>query len=166
MPSVGWMTPARKVKKENNKQDQEDEKIYLPPRNVSLGQKMTEYSEGKCKPDIKLRTISSDWENMLYMSCQKGGNPRVARYASYIFRYLVPYETYCDWVSTVNYVGLMGKYALPINLRRTLRKYIEERFPELSSDNWKEIRDVVNDILRVKRSSEFFSRQANTVHLW
>lgn len=122
-----------------------------------MAKKLSEYSEGNCRADIKLRTITSHLEKVLYHNCKRSsGNPRPDRYASYIFRYLVPYDVYCDWVAKVNYVGLLGKEALPMNLRRAMRMYIERRFPLLLCDSWREIRDAINEILRVKRRPEFF----------
>lgn len=152
MPSVG-KTPTLSVKKE--KEEMEDQKDMS--RHIAMAKKLAEYSEGKCRADIKLRTITSHLEKVLFHNCKRSsGNPRPDRYASYIFRYLVPYDEYCDWVAKVNYVGLLGKEALPMNLRRTMRMYIERRFPLLSCDSWREIRDVINEILRVKRRPEFF----------
>lgn len=126
---------------------------------ITMAKKLTEYSEGKCRADIALRPISPVLEGILYLNCKKClGNPRPDRYASYLFRALVPYDIYCDWVAKVNYVGLLGKDALPKNLRRTMRTYIEHRFPLLSCANWREIRDVINEILRVKRRPNFFQK--------
>lgn len=156
VPSVG-KTPAMSVKKEKEEEQMEDEEQKNVLRNFAMAKKLAEYSEGKCRADVKLRTITSHLEKVLYHNCKRSsGNPRADRYASYIFRYLVPYDIYCDWVAKVNYVGLLGKEALPTNLRRTMRMYIERRFPELSCDSWREIRDVINEILRVKRRPEFF----------
>lgn len=153
-PSVG-KTPALSVKKEKEEEEMEEKKDMS--RHIAMAKKLAEYSEGKCRADIKLRTITSHLEKVLFHNCKRSsGSPRPDRYASYIFRYLVPYDEYCDWVAKVNYVGLLGKEALPMNLRRTMRMYIERRFPLLSCDNWREIRDVINEILRVKRRPEFF----------
>lgn len=156
VPSVDE-TPALSVeeeKKEEEMQEKEDKDVL---RHIALAKKLAEFSEGHCRADIKLRTITSHLEKVLYHNCKRSsGNPRPDRYASYIFRYLVPYDVYCDWVAKVNYVGLLGKEALPTNLRRTMRMYIERRFPVLSCDGWREIRDVINEILRVKRRPEFF----------
>lgn len=155
-PSVG-KTPALSVKMEKEEEEMEGEDETDMSRHIAMARKLAEYSEGKCRADIKLRTISSHLENVLYHNCKRSsGNPRPDRYASYVFRYLVPYDIYCDWVAKVNYVGLLGKEALPTNLRRTMRMYIERRFPVLSCDRWREIRDVINEILRVKRRPEFF----------
>lgn len=155
-PSVG-KTPALSVKKEKEEKKMEEEEDKEESPHIAMAKKLTEYSEGRCRADIKLRTISSQLEKVLYHNCQRSsGNPRPDRYASYIFRSLVPYDVYCDWVARVNYVGLLGKEALPRNLRRTMRMYIERRFPLLSCDSWREIRDVINEILRVKRRPEFF----------
>lgn len=151
-PSAG-KTPTLSVKKE--KEEMEEQKDMS--RHIAMAKKLAEYSEGKCRADIKLRTITSHLEKVLFHNCKRSsGNPRPDRYASYLFRYLVPYDEYCDWVAKVNYVGLLGKEALPMNLRRTMRMYIERRFPLLSCDSWREIRDVINEILRVKRRPEFF----------
>lgn len=155
MPSVG-KTPPLSVKKEKEEEEMEEDKTDMS-RHVGMARKLSDYSEGRCRADIKLRTISSQLENVLYHNCKRSsGDPRPDRYASYVFRYLVPYEVYCEWVAKVNYVGLLGKEALPTNLRRTLRMYIEHRFPFLSCDKWREIRDAINEILRVKRRPEFF----------
>lgn len=124
---------------------------------IAMATKLAEFSEGRCRAEVKLRPISSHLESVLYNNCKRSsGTPRPDRYASYLFRYLVPYDTYCDWVAKVNYVGLMGKEALPTNLRRAMRMYIDRRFPLLSTERWREIRDVINEILRVKRRPEFF----------
>lgn len=158
-PSLG-KTPALPVKKEKEEQEEREigeEKESDMTRHTAMARKLAEYSEGKCRADVKLRTISSQLERVLYHNCQRSsGNPRPDRYASYIFRYLVPYDVYCDWVAKVNYVGLLGKEALPRNLRRTIRMYIDRRFPFLSTDRWREIRDAINEILRVKRRPDFF----------
>lgn len=155
-PSVG-KTPVLSVKKEKEEEEMEEEEDKDMSRHIAMAKKLAEYNEGRCRADIKLRTISSHLEKVLYHNCKRSsGNPRPDRYASYIFRYLVPYDVYCEWVAKVNYVGLMGKEALPGNLRRTMRMYIEQRFPLLSCDSWREIRDVINEILRVKRRPEFF----------
>lgn len=138
-------------------------------RHIAMANKLAEFSEGHCRADIKLRPITSQLEKVLYHNCRRSsGNPRHDRYASYIFRYLVPYDDYCDWVAKVNYVGLMGKDALPTNLRRAIRMYIDHRFPMLSCDSWREIRDVINEILRVKRRPEFFREydERTNVPLW
>lgn len=157
MPSVG-KTPALlvKKKKEDKEEEEEDEDLYVP-RHIAMAKRLAEYSEGKSRADIKLRSISSHLERVLYHNCKRSsGKPRPDRYASYLFRHLVPYDIYCDWVSKVNYVGLLGKDALPTNLRRTMRMYIERRFTELSCESWREIRDSINEILRVKRRPDFF----------
>lgn len=162
MPSVGE-TPAQSMKKE-----EEDEGRDISPH-TAMAKKLAEYNEGKCRADIKLRTITSHLEKVLYRNCQRrSASPRADRYASFIFRYLVPYDVYCEWVTKVNYVGLLGKEALPTNLRRTMRMYIEYRFPELSCDSWREIRDVINELLRVKRRPEFFrcTEDRTAVALW
>ncbi|MEQ2184306.1 hypothetical protein GOODEAATRI_006459 [Goodea atripinnis] len=150
-------TPALSVKKEKEEMEIGEEKEPDMARHTAMARKLAEYSEGRCRADVKLRTISSQLERVLYHNCQRSsGNPRPDRYASYIFRYLVPYDIYCDWVAKVNYVGLMGKEALPRNLRRTIRMYLDRRFPFLSTDRWREIRDAINEILRVKRRPDFF----------
>ncbi|MED6253998.1 hypothetical protein ATANTOWER_011605 [Ataeniobius toweri] len=133
-PSLG-KTPALSVKKEKEEMEIGEEKEPDMARHTAMARKLAEYSEGRCRADVKLRTISSQLERVLYHNCQRSsGNPRPDRYASYIFRYLVPYDIYCDWVAKVNYVGLMGKEALPRNLRRTIRMYLDRRFPFLSTD--------------------------------
>lgn len=155
-PSVGE-TPVPSVKQEKEEEEIKVEEDKDMSRHIAMAKKLAEFSEGNCRADIKLRTITSNLEKVLYHNCQRSsGIPRPDRYASYIFRYLVPYDVYCEWVAKVNYVGLLGKEALPTNLRRTMRMYIERRFPELSCDSWREIRDVINEILRVKRRPEFF----------
>lgn len=155
-PSLG-KTPALSVKKEKEEEKMGEEKQTDMSHHISMATKLAEYSEGRCRADVKLRTISGHLESVLFHNCKRSsGNPRPDRYASYIFRYLVPYDIYCDWVAKVNYVGLLGKDALPLNLRRTMRMYVERRFPLLSTDKWREIRDVINEILRVKRKPEFF----------
>lgn len=122
-----------------------------------MAKKLAEYNEGTCHADIELRPITPNLENGLFQNCKRSsGNPRPDRYASYLFRYLVPFTVYYKWVLKVNYNGLLGKQALPSNLRRTLKMYIERRFPRLSCDGWREIRDVINEILRVERKPEFF----------
>lgn len=127
------------------------------PRYTGLADRLADFSQGKCRLDIKLRLISSQCEKLIYKMCiGSWTKPRADRYASYIFRNLVTYETYCDWVLKVNYVGVLGKDALPRNLRKTLRTCIEKRFTKLTSDNWREIQDSINEILRVKRRPEFF----------
>lgn len=155
-PPVG-KPPALSLKKEKEEKEMEEEEDRDRSRHIAMAKKLSEFSEGNCRADINLRTISSHLEKMLYHNCKRSsGIPRPDRYASYIFRYLVPYDAYCDWVAKVNYVGLLGKEALPTNLRRTMRMYIERRFPVLSCDSWREIRDAINEILRVKRRPEFF----------
>lgn len=155
-PSVGE-TPALSVEKEKNEEKMDEEEEKDMSRDIAMANKLAEFSEGHCRADIQLRKITSHLEKVLYHNCKRSsGHPRPDRYASYIFRYLVPYEVYCDWVAKVNYIGLMGKEALPTNLRRAMRMYIEHRFPFLSCDSWREIRDVINELLRVKRRPEFF----------
>lgn len=127
------------------------------PHYTGMADRMEHFSEGKCRADIKLRPINSQCEKSVYKFCHgSGSKPRADRYASYIFRNLVTYETYCDWVLKVNYVGLLGKDALPRNLRKKLRTCIEKRFTNLTCDNWREIRDSINELLRVERRREFF----------
>lgn len=146
--------PALSVKDKRGKEEEEDKDMAS---HIAMAKKMAEYNVGQCRADIKLRLITPNLEKGLYHDCKRSsGNPRPDRYASYLFRYLVPYDVYCRWVATVNYVGLAGKDALPGNLRRTMRTFIERRFPKLSCDSWREIRDVINEILRVKRRPEFF----------
>lgn len=152
MPSVD-KSPALSV---NSKWEDEEEERGDATQQL-VANRMAEFNEGECRPDIKLRSISSHLERVLFYNCKRSsGKPRAERYASYLFRHLVPYETYCLWVARVNYIGLLGKDALPINLRRTMRMYIEHRFPNLPCDNWRQIRDSINEILRVKRKREFF----------
>lgn len=156
VPSVGE-TAVLSFKREKEEEEMEEGQDQDMLRHIAMANKLAEFSEGHCRADIKLRTITSHLEKVLYHNCKRSsGNPRPDRYASYIFRYLVPYDIYCDWVAKVNYVGLMGKEALPTNLRRTMRMYIERRFPLLSCDSWREIRDVINEMLRVKRKPDFF----------
>lgn len=156
-PSLGKI-PAQSVnskwkdEEEEEREDGEDVSLQL-----AMANRLAESSEGKCRPDIKLRTVSPHLEKVLYYNCKRSsGKPRADRYASYLFRHLVPYDIYCDWVARVNFVGLLGKDALPVNLRRTMRMYIENRFPKLSCNQWRQIRDSINEILRVKRRPEFF----------
>lgn len=154
-PSVG--KPPALPAKAKDKEKMEEEGGGDRLRDISMAIKLAAFSEGKCKADIKLRKITSHMEEVIYYNSQKPpGVARPDRYASHLFRYLVPYDVYCEWVAKVNYVGLMGKEALPVNLRRAMRIYIERRFPELSYDKWRLIRDAINEILRVKRRPEFF----------
>lgn len=154
MPSVGEAC-VLSVKREQEGEEMGEEEDMS--RHIAFANKLEEYHEGRCRADIKLRTISSHLENVLYQNCKKfSGFPRADRFASYIFRYLVPYNIYCVWVGRVNYNGILGKEALPTNLRGTMRTYIEHRFPALTCDSWREIRDVINEILRVKRRPDFF----------
>ncbi|KAM3623387.1 uncharacterized protein V6R79_010520 [Siganus canaliculatus] len=128
VPSVGE-TPVLSNEEEEEEEEEEEAKEEMEEednkdmsRHIAMAKKLAEFSEGKCRADIKLRTITSHLESVLYHNCKrKSKNPRPDRYASYIFRYLVPYEIYCNWVAKVNYVGLLGKEALPTNLRRTMR---------------------------------------------
>lgn len=139
------------------------------PKEEELAKRLAEFSEGNCRGDIKLRKINSHMEKILFENCKRSsGVPRADRYASYIFRYLVPYHKYCEWVTKVNYNGLMGKEALPTNVRRAMRLYIERRFPMLSCDHWREIRDAINEILRVKRRPDFFREynKRTSILLW
>lgn len=154
-PSVG--KPPALPAKAKDKEKMEEEKGGNRLHDFSMAIKLAEFSEGKCKANIKLRKVTSHMEEVIYYNSQKPpGVSRADRYASHLFRYLVPYDTYCEWVSKVNYIGLLGKEALPVNLRRTLRIYIERRFTDLPSDSWRVIRDAINDILRIKRRPEFF----------
>ena len=157
-PSVGKTAALSNQKKmKEEKMDEEEEEDIDMSRHIAMAKKLSDFSEGKSRPDISLPTINTQLERVLYNNCKRSsGNPRADRYASYLFRTIVPYETYCDWVAKVNYVGLLGKDALPRNLRRTMRMLIERRFPHLTCDSWREIRDVINEILRVKRRPEFF----------
>ncbi|KAI3353281.1 hypothetical protein L3Q82_019818 [Scortum barcoo] len=126
-PSVGKtpVLPNKKEKKEEEEEEMEEEENKDMSRHIAMAKKLAEYNEGKCRADIKLRTITSHLEKVLYHNCKRSsGNPRPDRYASYIFRYLVPYDVYCDWVAKVNYVGLLGKEALPTNLRVTMRMQV------------------------------------------
>lgn len=149
-------TPALPLKKEKEAEEEMGMEIDMS-RHIAMAKKLAEYSEGRCRPDIKLRRISSRLESVLYYNCKRGSEiPRPERYASYLFRYLVPYDIYCEWVAKVNYVGLMGKEALPKNVRRTIKRFIEHRFPLLPIEKWREIRDAINELLRVKRKPEFF----------
>ena len=129
----------------------------IGPQNTGLADRLSNFSEGDCRADVKLRPISSQCEKWVFKLCRGSWpTPRADRYASYIFRNLVHYETYCDWVLKVNYIGVLGKDALPRNLRKTLRTYIEKRFKEMTCDHWREIRDSINELLRVERRPEFF----------
>ena len=131
---------------------------------TGMADRLADFSEGTCRADIKLRPISSQREKVVYKICKGSwAKPRADRYASYIFRYLVTYETYCDWVLKVNYVGVLGKDALPRNLRKMLRTYIEKRFTDLTCDNWREIRDSINELLRVERRPEFFQNSEGKI---
>lgn len=151
-PSVG-IDPALSAPKE---EELEEDQTHCSPH-IAMAKRLADFSEGNCRKDIKLRKINSHMEKILFEKCKRStGVPRADRYASYIFRYLVPYHKYCEWVTKVNYNGLMGKEALPTNVRRSMKLYIERRFPVLSCDHWREIRDAINEILRVKRKPEFF----------
>ncbi|XP_054634074.1 protein Pat-like [Dunckerocampus dactyliophorus] len=146
-------------KKEKKKEHTEKEKEKEMTRNKTMAKNLAEYNEGKCKPDITLRPISTTLEQVLYHNSKTNSDGhRPHRYASYIFRYLVPYEIYCNWVKRVNYTGAMGKEALPKNLRKAMRMYIERRFPGLPCDCWREIRDVINELLRVRRKPSCFHK--------
>lgn len=143
--------------KDKEKEELEGKAKRDGARSLTVANKLVEYNEGKCRADVKLRKITHHLERTLFQNCKRGsGLPRHDRYASYLFRYLVPYDVYCDWVTRVNYVGLLGKEALPRNLRKLMKYYIDGRFPDLSCEGWREVRDVINELLRVKRSSDFF----------
>ena len=153
--NFGW---KKKIREEKMEEEEDIDKSHQ----MIMAKKLSDFSEGKCRADIFLRTINTQLEKVLYNNCKRSsGNPRADRYASYIFRTIVPYDVYCDWVARVNYVGLLGKEALPRNLRRTMRMLIERRFPHLTCTNWREIRDVINEILRVKRRPEFFQEYSS-----
>lgn len=153
-PSVG-IVPALSAPKEEELE--EDQTVTECPPHIAMAKRLADFSEGNCREDIKLRKINSHLEKILFEKCKRSaGVPRADRYASYIFRYLVPYHKYCEWVTKVNYNGLMGKEALPTNVRRAMKLYIDRRFPMLSCDHWREIRDAINEILRVKRKPDFF----------
>lgn len=155
-PSFG-IAPALSAPKE---EELEEEQSGCSPH-IAMAKRLADFSEGNCREDIKLRKINSHTEKILFENCKRStGVPRADRYASYIFRNLVPYRKYCEWVTKVNYNGLLGKEALPTNVRRAMKQYIEHRFPTLSCEHWREIRDVINEILRVKKKPEFFRENA------
>ncbi|XP_033937842.1 activating transcription factor 7-interacting protein 1 isoform X2 [Pseudochaenichthys georgianus] len=156
-PSGGEL-PVLSIKKEKEEQETEEKHDNKDTsNNVDMANELAELSEGKCTADIELRSITPHMESVLYHYCQRSsGKPRHDRYASYIFRYLVTYEIYCDWLLKVNYIGSNGKDALPVNLRRAMRMYVDRRFPILTYYQWRDIQNVINEVLRVKKTADFF----------
>lgn len=173
--SIGWI---KKEVTEDEESEEEYEEIseeeefekpsfnlrHQPARRDGSQQQSPQQPSGgtRVRSDIMLRPISTDKEKQLYLRSKNAARKaRSDRYAVFLFRNLVSYENYVKWVTTVNYVGTLGKDALPVNLRETMKKYLEQRFNKLYARDWKKIRDSINEILRVKRLQFFFESDFN-----
>lgn len=160
----GWRAPslarapAQSIKREIKAEKEEVELPPLPSKmSTAAAHQLSEYNEGHVETDVQLRPLSNEKERQLFFECKDGSlKYKPARYAVLLFRNLVPYENYCGWIGRVNYVGLQGRDALPVNLRRTIRALLEFRFRNLRRVDWNRIRRAVNAVLRVKKKKTFF----------
>ncbi|KAK2819955.1 hypothetical protein Q7C36_021601 [Tachysurus vachellii] len=88
-------------------------------------------------PDVSLRALSAEREESLYMR----GDHRPDVYAASVFMALTSFEDYCKWVKKVNWSGCNGKLELPRNLKEKIHEYVTQRFPDLTTGQWYNIRE-------------------------
>lgn len=100
-----------------------------------------------------LNHVSIKIEKQLYLnSAGLDGRPRADRFAVCLFKRLIPLNVYQKWAGMVNYDGSRGKNALPSNLRQAISDAVFRKFHPKAQD-WKQIRDRINELLRKKRLS-------------
>ena len=160
----GWLAPSLvRIPVQSIKREiKEEEDVELPrlpsERRTTVAHQLSECSEGPAKKDVQLRALTEQKERQLFFGCRDSRMVhKPVRYAVLLFRNLVPYEDYHSWVGQVNYVGLQGREALPVNLRRTMRALLEFRFSNLRRCDWNKIREAINADLRVTKKEAFFS---------
>ncbi|XP_055051297.2 uncharacterized protein [Misgurnus anguillicaudatus] len=132
--------------------------LRLPetPRNSSYFQSHNPVRRslmGVVLQDVTLNHVSLEVEKQLYVdSAGSDGAPKADRFACGLFKRLIPFTIYQDWVGSVNYDGSKGKNALPWNLRQAISDAVARKFHPTPRD-WKLIRDRINELLRKKRLS-------------
>lgn len=110
---------------------------------------------GGILPDITLNQVSLETRHRLYVkSATRNGPPRPDRFATLMFKSLIPLDVYQNWTRTVNFDGSRGKYALPHNLRETILKAIDETFQvPMTAVDFNMIKERINEFLRNRRLS-------------
>lgn len=99
-------------------------------------------------PDIVLQTVNPEVEKSIFSSTKyRDGRPRSDDYALMMFMMIVDFPTYPSWAQKVNWKGLDGKQGLPRNVIK-LKKLLQHYYKDISSKEWKDIRDRVNERLR------------------
>ncbi|XP_072566473.1 uncharacterized protein [Paramormyrops kingsleyae] len=129
--------------------------LRLPetPPNASHYHVRRSLIQGVIQPDITLNHVPLETEQRMYLdSTGPDGKPRADRFAVHLFKRLIPLRVYQDWVGLVNFDGSRGKNALPHNVRQAISDAVAKKFHATAQD-WKQIKDRINEILRKKRLS-------------
>ncbi|KAG8545671.1 hypothetical protein GDO81_020523 [Engystomops pustulosus] len=142
------MLPTTTIKRE---EEEEEEELSMSPEAeyYHLHQYPNSYRIGERLPNIPLQPLSSEKEWSLLARC--AGKP--GRFAALVFRALVPFDIYKNWVNRVNLDGLRGRQGIPLNVKRRVMAVVERHFSLRKCDH-SEIRNRLNEQLRTRRKSD------------
>lgn len=82
---------------------------------------------------------------------------------------IVDFPTYLSWAQKINWKGSDGKQGLPRNVILKLKELLQHHSKDISSQEWKDIRDHVNEMRNLRkvdpRTVRFFDEKRLTVRL-
>ncbi|XP_017554903.1 heterogeneous nuclear ribonucleoprotein U-like protein 1 isoform X2 [Pygocentrus nattereri] len=106
-------------------------------------------SEASVLPDVTLREITAVNDKILL----RMSNNRPDRYGALVFRSIISQELYEQWVMNTNWDGSRGKWGVPHNVRDFVTRRVRERFPYMTNEDKKAVKERVNECLRMRRKS-------------
>ncbi|XP_030605086.1 uncharacterized protein LOC115794000 [Archocentrus centrarchus] len=97
------------------------------------------------------RALTAERDEEFYKDCFLRGEYRPENYAANVFMAITPFETYQSWAKRVNWSGTNGKDELPRQVKEKVVCCVQQRFPDLSGQQWHNIRRRINERLRSPR---------------
>ena len=116
---------------------------WRPPGSDSPGQLVP-----SIHPDIHIPDLGTDRYQVLF----RESNGRPDRYGCLVLRAILPARVYEDWVRNTNWDGTRGKWGLPENLRKFVLDAVGQRYPTITDQDLKDLKDRVNELFRKPRT--------------